>query len=180
LKRKKLRSDFMAKGARYKVKQRRRREGVTNIRKRLALIKSGKPRLVARVSSNMVIAQIVEYLRKGDKTLVNTTSLELKKYGWKGHQGNVSAAYLTGLLCGVKALKKKINKVVLDTGIHTPVHGSNIFGVLKGALDAGLDVPHDEKALPSEERIFAKANASDVKEKILSSKVKLEEKGEKE
>lgn len=172
MKRKKQRkSDIMAKGPRYKVKQRRRREGTTNIRKRLALIKSGKPRLVARVSSNMIIAQIIEYSREGDKTLVNTSSLELKKYGYKGHKGNVSAAYLTGLLCGVKAIKKKVNEVVLDTGLHTPVHGSNVFGILKGALDAGLSIPHDEKALPSEERIFSKPNTSEIKEKILSSKV---------
>lgn len=160
----------MAKGVRFKVKHRRRREGVTNLKKRLALVKSGKPRLVARVSSNMAVAQIIEYSREGDRTLVNTTSLELKKYGWEGHKGNVSAAYLTGLLCGVKAKAKKIEEAVFDIGLHTPVHGSNVFAVLKGALDAGMSIPHDEKVLPPDERILSKLNTKKVKEKILKIK----------
>lgn len=160
----------MAKGVRYKVKFGRRRKGITDFRKRYKELKSGELRLVARVSSNTIIAQIVEYDPKGDKTLVNTSSLELKKYGWTGHNGNLSAAYLTGLLCGVKAKGKNINKAILDTGLRTPVKGSNVFGVLKGALDAGLEIPHGEKILPKEERYSTKANFSEVKEKILSKK----------
>lgn len=160
----------MARGVRYKVKFKRRRKGITDFRKRYRELKSGEFRLVARVLSNNIIAQIVKYDPKGDKTLVNTSSLELKHYGWQGHGGNLSAAYLTGLLCGIKAKEKNIKKAILDTGLHTPVKKSNVFGVLKGAIDAGLEIPHEEKILPKDERISTKANFSEVKEKILSKK----------
>ncbi|RLG21905.1 50S ribosomal protein L18 [Candidatus Micrarchaeota archaeon] len=140
----------------YKLRRRRRREGKTNYRKRLALIKSKKPRLVARVLSRSVVAQIVSYRPEGDATIVNTTSLELKNYGWNGHNGNIAAAYLTGFLCGKKALKKGIKEAILDIGLHTPVKGSKVFAVLKGAVDAGLKIPHDEKTLPSDETVRGK------------------------
>ncbi|MDK2384746.1 MAG: 50S ribosomal protein L18, partial [Candidatus Korarchaeota archaeon] len=38
----------MARSARYKVRFRRRREGKTDYKKRLALLKSGLPRMVVR------------------------------------------------------------------------------------------------------------------------------------
>ena len=74
----------MAKGPRYKVPLRRRREGKTNYRKRLKLLLSGRPRLVVRVTNNRVIAQIVEYDPKGDKVVVGVDSSMLREYGWKG------------------------------------------------------------------------------------------------
>lgn len=163
----------MARGVKFKVKFRRRREGRTNFRRRLALLKSKKPRLVARVLGNSIIAQIIEYSPKGDRTIVNAPSFELKKYGWKGHNGNLGAAYLAGYLCGAKAKEKKIHEAVFDLGLHTPVSGSNVFGVLKGALDAGLTIPHDKKNLPSDERIMGKGNIAEVKEKITKGLVKV-------
>jgi large subunit ribosomal protein L18 len=36
--------------------------------------------------------------------------------------------------------------------MHEPVKGAKIFAVLKGAVDAGMDVPHQEGVLPSEDR----------------------------
>ncbi len=144
----------MAHKSSYRVKERRRREGRTDKAKRLALLKSGKPRLVARALSKTIIAQIIKYNPKGDETLVNTTSLELKKIGYNESTGNSKAAYLTGYLCGKKAISKGIKEAVLDIGLRTPVHGSNIFAVLKGAIDAGMLIPHSEEALPKEERII--------------------------
>lgn len=160
----------------FKLKFRRRRIGKTNHRKRLNLLKSKLPRLVVRVTRNNIIAQIVEYDVKGDRTLVNTTSLELKKYGWYGHNGNCPAAYLTGLLCGKKALAKNIKEAVLDIGHKTPVKGSNVFAVLKGAIDAGMKIPHDSSCFPDEDRISGKKieeyrkinlNFEQIKQKIM-------------
>ncbi|MDP6670941.1 MAG: 50S ribosomal protein L18, partial [archaeon] len=45
---------------------------------------------------------------------------------------------------------------ILDIGFNTPVHGSRVFAALKGAIDNGLDVKADEKALPSEDRVSGK------------------------
>jgi len=135
------------------VPHRRRREQRTDYRKRLSLLKSRKPRLVVRVSGSSVTCQIVLHDSKGDRTMATATALELKKHGWKGHTGNIPAAYLTGYLCGQKARKNGIKEAVLDIGLHTSSKGSRIYSALKGAVDAGLSVPHSEGILPSEERI---------------------------
>lgn len=134
---------------------RRRKEGKTDYKKRLALLKSRTPRLVARKLSNTIIAQIVEYTEKGDKVIQGVTSKNLKAYGWKAGTKNTPAAYLTGLLCGTKA-GKELGRVVLDIGLATPVHGSIPFTVLKGAIDSGLDIKADEKVFPAQERIEGK------------------------
>lgn len=162
----------MAKGVKYKVKFKRRIHGKTNFRKRLALLKSKKLRLVARIHNRSVVVQIIEYNPDGDKTIINSTSNELKSYGWKGHKANLGASYLTGFLCGTKAKDKGIKEAILDIGLHTPVPGSNVFGVLNGAIDAGLDLPHSEKSLPLKDRISSKDNVSEVKEKIASGLIK--------
>jgi len=97
----------------------------------------------------MVKAEIV-----GDKVLVAADSNELvKRFGWLGNRSNLPAAYLTGLLCGFKALRSRVKEAVLDIGLQSPTKGAKIFAVLKGVLDAGVLVPHDEEILPSEERI---------------------------
>ena len=168
----------MAKKVTYRVKRRRRRDGKTNYRKRLYLLKSKKHRFIVRVSGRKIIAQVVRYQSKGDQTVVNTSSLELKKYGWDGATGNACSAYLTGLLCGKKALEKGVNEGILDIGLQTPIKGSNIFATLKGFVDTGIKIPHNKKALPLENRVFGeeiekyrkiKLNVLNVKEKILKS-----------
>ena len=138
------------------VPHRRRREGKTNYRKRLDLLKSRKVRFVVRKSSKNIYCQLVEYQKAGDKTLLSSNSQELRKFGWNAECGNLPAAYLTGLLCGLKAKEKKISDVVLDTGLYRSVNGSRIYAALKGALDSGLDVKHSEEVFPSQERISGK------------------------
>lgn len=135
---------------------RRRREQRTDYRQRLKLLKSGKPRLVVRRFLNSVICQVVSYEPKGDKTLAAASSLELSRMGWRAHGGNLPSAYLTGLLCGLRAKKAKVTEAVLDTGIHASASGSCLYSALKGFLDAGLKVPHSEKILPPEGRISGK------------------------
>ena len=143
-----------AKGPKYSVPFRRRREGKTDYRARRALILSKMPRIVARGSLKHMTVQVVNAKVEGDEVLASAHSKELvRDYGWKGACGNVPAAYLTGLLCGLKALQKGIKKAILDIGLRTPVKGSRVFAVLKGALDAGLEVPHSEEVLPDDSRI---------------------------
>lgn len=138
---------------RYKMPFRRRREGKTNYKKRLKLLLSGKPRLVVRKSLKYIRAQIIVFDEKGDRTLAAASSRELKKLGWKFACDNLPAAYLTGLIIGKKALKKGIEKAILDMGLYPSTKGSRIYAVVKGAIDAGLKVPCSEEVLPSEERI---------------------------
>jgi len=144
----------MATGPSYRVAFRRRREGKTDYQQRRGLVFSRLPRLVVRGSLRNVTAQIVKAEVKGDRVITLAHSGELaKKYGWLGDAGNISAAYLTGLLCGFKAVSQGIDEVVLDTGLNYPSKGSRIFAALKGALDAGLTLPFDNEKLPDEKRI---------------------------
>jgi len=145
---------MMAKGPSYRVPFRRRREGKTDYQSRRALVLSRLPRLAVRGSLRHVIVQVVDAKETGDEVLVSAHSRELaKSYGWLGDCGNVSAAYLTGLLCGCKTRAHGVGKAVLDTGLHSPSRGSRVFAVLKGVLDAGVMVPHDKEMLPDENRI---------------------------
>ena len=81
------------------------------------------------------------------------TSKKLLEYGWRGGLKNIPASYLTGLLAGIQAKKKGIEKAIVDIGLHKPVKGSRVFAVVKGFIDAGVDVPAGEEIFPDEERI---------------------------
>ena len=137
----------------YNLPFKREREEKTNYRSRLKLLRSSKPRLVARLSSRNALAQIAAYGEEGDKIVASASSKQLAKLGWKGNTGNLSAAYLVGLLLAKEAKKAKVAEAVYDIGRQTSVLGSRLYAVLKGAVDGGLEVPHSEEALPSEERI---------------------------
>ncbi len=140
-------------GPRYRVQFRRKRKGRTDYRHRLKLLRSGKPRLVTRISLKHVIAQVMRAAPAGDMTLVSAHTKHLEKFGWKAYASNIPAAYLVGLLCGYRAVKAGVKECTFDIGMHDPVPRAKIFAVLKGALDAGLHIPHDEGILPKEDRI---------------------------
>ena len=147
----------MATSPSYRVPFRRRRGGKTNYRLRKALVLSRLPRLVVRRTLKHINIQVVKAEASGDKVIVSAHSRELaKNYGWQGGCGNVPAAYLTGLLCGFKALAHGVKKTVLDLGLQSPSRGARVFAALKGVLDAGVSVPHSESVLPDETRIGGK------------------------
>jgi len=95
--------------------------------------------------------------------------------GQKGYgQKNYAAAYATGLLAARRVLQKLgLDKqyigqdkpdgkdflvqneaekrpflVLLDVGLHFTTTGARIFGVMKGAVDGGLQIPHKNKRFP--------------------------------
>jgi large subunit ribosomal protein L18 len=137
----------------YRIHFRRRREGKTNYKKRLKLLLSEKPRLVYRKTLKYIIGQIINFDKKGDVTLVGITSKILKKYGWKFACDNTPASYLTGYLLGKMALSKGVKEAVLDIGLYTSTKGGRMYAFVKGAIDAGLNVPCSEEMFPSEYRI---------------------------
>ena len=49
---------------------------------------------------------------------------------------------------------------MLDIGLHTPAKGSRVFAVLRGAVEAGLKVPHSPEILPDDSRIKGEHIAS--------------------
>lgn len=147
---------IMATGPRYKVPFRRRRQGRTDYRSRLALVKGGKHRAVVRRSNKHVRIQLVSYDDKGDLIVATAVSTELAKLGWKHSGGSTPGAYLTGYLAGKRAREKGVGEAVLDLGLREPIKGCVIFAATKGLVDAGVAIPHDEGMLPSEDRLKGK------------------------
>jgi large subunit ribosomal protein L18 len=126
---------------------RRRREARTDYHQRLRLLKSGKPRLVARLSNRHVRAQLISPGPDGDRTHAAASSEDLAAYGWEAPTGNLPSAYLTGYLLGIRAQDADEDAGVLDIGLNTATPGNKTFAVQEGAIDAGLDVPHNEAVL---------------------------------
>jgi large subunit ribosomal protein L18 len=123
---------------------RRRREARTDYHQRLRLLKSGKPRLVARKSNNQTRAQLVVTGPNGDETVASAESVDLEAFGWEAPTGNLPAAYLTGFLAGKRAVEAGLEEAVLDIGLNTATPGNKAFAVQEGAIDAGLEIPHNE------------------------------------
>lgn len=132
--------------------ERRRRAGRTDYQARLAMLKSGKPRLVVRKTSNYIKADVVEFDGVGDKVLATCSSKELEGFGWKGSGKNVSAAYLTGLLLSKKAGKRD---VIVDLGLQTSSKGSKLYALTKGAHDGGMLLKISSLS-PTDDRIKGK------------------------
>lgn len=162
----------MATSPRTRVPFRRRREGKTDYRRRLALLKSGEVRLVVRRTSANVIVQFVDRAEQGDEVKATAVAQELAKMGWEGSPKNTPAAYLTGLLAGTRAKAAGVQTAVLDIGRRVPSKGSRVFAALKGVQDAGVEVAAgDDDIYPSEERLTGafldlETNFNAVKAKI--------------
>lgn len=149
----------------------RKLDRVTDYKKRFGLLKSGKLRLVVRRTNKNIIAQLVKYEPKGDKTVTLANSKDLEKFGWTKARANIPAAYLTGLVLAKKAGKD--TEAILDMGLQKPTHGSRIYACLKGCVDGGLNIAHDPVIFPSDERISGTHNGlqkefEETKKKILN------------
>ncbi|MDP3698118.1 MAG: 50S ribosomal protein L18 [Nanoarchaeota archaeon] len=149
------------------VLYRRKRENKTNYAKRLKLLLSHKGRLVIRFTNKRVVAQLVEFTPKGDKVLVGVDSSALCKHGWPYSCKNVPASYLTGFLFGKKVAEKKYKgEMVFDTGFKSPLHKGKYYAFLKGALDAGVSVPHGGKDLFPDDKKIQGAHIQDYAGKM--------------
>lgn len=164
----------MAHGPVYRVPFRRRREGRTDYRTRLALLKSRKPRVVVRRTSRNVRVQFAAFHPDGDQILAQATAHELSALGWSGSPTSTPAAYLTGLLAGRRAKAAGIGEGVLDLGRRPPARGGRIFAALKGVVDAGVEVPHGEDVLPSDDRLSGSHLGDDVPSAVEAVKSKIE------
>ena len=181
---------------RYQTKFKRRREGKTDYyaRKRLIIqdkdkYNSPKYRLVARITANRVIAQVITSTITGDRIFCQADSYELKRFGLTSGLANYASAYATGLLLARRLLKKvgldtqyegntdistnydagsdirdrRPFKLILDVGLRATTTGSKVFAVMKGAADGGAYVPHSDKRFPG--------SVEDGKNKILRERI---------
>jgi len=144
----------LAKGPRYRVPYRRRREHKTDYKARRILATSSSPRFVMRPSGRNILIQITRSEIEGDRVITQTSSAELvKRFRWLGGRKNTPSAYLLGLIAGHKALNLEVESAILDLGLMRPSAGSRLFAAAKGAQDAGLKVPCDSDIMPSADRI---------------------------
>jgi len=134
-----------------------------------------KYRMIVRFTNKDIICQIAYARIEGDVIVCAAYSHELPRYGVKVGLTNYSAAYCTGLLLGRRILNKfKLDTIYqgqtevtgeqfqvesvdgqpgafrcfLDVGLARTTTGARVFGALKGAVDAGLDIPHGVKRFP--------------------------------
>ncbi len=134
----------------YRHIKARKRSAKTNYKRRMALLKSGLPRIVVRRSNRRILIQVVSYERKGDRVLASAESGELVKLGWPSRV-NIPTAYLTGLLLAKKGKEAVKSEAVLDVGLYKPVRSSVVFAGARGVSDGGIklinSIEIDEKRL---------------------------------
>lgn len=139
------------------LKYRRRREGKTNYHKRLKLLSGGQTRVVIRRSNTGLIVQFVDYQQAGDLVRAQATAADVRKSGMTMTSGkSIPAAYLTGYIAGLRAKKAGVSGAIADLGMQTSTKGNRLYAALKGAIDAGLEIPVGEDYLPSADRIEGK------------------------
>ena len=148
--------------------RRRRKEGKTDYKARLGLLKSGKPRVVVRKSNKYIIGQVVVSDIAQDKVVCGVSSKELLSRGWPkeliGNLKSLPACYLAGFLLGKKS--KDIKEGIFDIGLQRNVSKSGIYAFLKGLIDSGFDLPHNEKALPNDEMLNKNEKTGSLIKKI--------------
>ena len=163
------------------VKKQRRRQGKTDYRARIALLKSEKPRIVFRKTNRYIIGQIIESREAKDIVIAGVNSKQLLEYGWpeknKGSLKSLPACYLSGFLLGKKNIAKK--EAVFDIGLLRNIPKSRAYAFLKGVVDFGISVNCSEEIFPNEARIKGSHMKNDiskifdkVKEKIKTKQTK--------
>jgi large subunit ribosomal protein L18 len=155
----------------------RRIRGLTNYNLRLKLLKSNLTRVVVRRSNKNMLVQFVKYGENGDQIVTSSKSIELTKLGYNLNTGNLTAAYLTGMLAGKKALKAGIkDEVIVDLGLQKSIYGSRIYAAIKGIKDSGMNIKVSDVVFPAQERLNGEhLQAKDAKKVIEATKKKIEE-----
>ena len=92
---------------------------------------------------------------KGDLAIYSVHSNELKKFGWKGANKNIPAAYLLGLLSGYNLIKLKVNKLIFNSNVKGFKMDTRSAAVLKGIKDSEMNILTGDISL-SDDRINAK------------------------
>ena len=133
---------------------RRRRERKTSYDKRKIVLQSKLPFLSIYISNKNILLQILQPKLKGDLTIYSVHSNELKKFGWKGANKNISAAYLLGLLSGYSLIKLKVNKLIFYSNVNGFKMQTRSAAILKGVKDSGMNMLTGD-ILVSDDRINA-------------------------
>ena len=155
--------------------RRRRKECKTDYKSRMALLKSGMPRIVVRKSNKYIILQAIESHQAQDKVVVTTNSRDLLKQGldekYSGSLKSIPAAYITGLLMAKKLDSKK--EYIIDWGMAIEKKQGKICAAIKGLIDGGANVRASQEIFPSEERLNGEHLEKQTKEALNKLKEKI-------
>tara|TARA_A100001037_G_C14871403_1_gene509724 strand:- start:185 stop:697 length:513 start_codon:yes stop_codon:yes gene_type:complete len=146
----------MAKGRNQRLRFKRRRNAETDYHRRQRMLRGGAPRAVVRVSNTQVTCQLVDFHPDGDIVLASITGKSLvDKHKWpkESSRKSIPACYLAGFALAKSAISNGHSKAILDIGLASSSKGNRIYSALKGMVDAGLEVPHSEEVLPSDQRV---------------------------
>jgi len=156
-----------------------------------------KYRFVVRITNKDVICQITYAKLVGDVVVCAAYAHQLGKYGVKVGLNSYAGCYATGLLCARRMLKKvgldatyeglkeatgadflvkagegrKPFKAYLDTGLARTTTGARIFACLKGAVDGGIEIPHNPKRFAGYNKKDSKLNTEFHRQRILGGHV---------
>ncbi|AAT43244.1 50S ribosomal protein L18 [Picrophilus oshimae] len=145
----------------------RRREGVTDYRKRYRLVISRETRAVIRQTRKGLIIQLVDYVPEGDHVLVTVTNKTLKK-ALNIDGNNIQMYYLAGYMAAKKGISLGISGAVVDTGRAIFRKGGRIAAAIKGLIDGGLEINADEDIFPDESRL----NGEHLKQRLDINEIK--------
>ena len=100
-----------------------------------------------------------------------------KEHGWPSDASKkaIPASYLTGYALGKKAVASGVKTAVLDIGLAASSNGNRVYAALKGMVDAGLEIPHGESVLPSEDRLMGRHINDTLESQVETAKSSIEE-----
>jgi len=130
---------------------RRLRDKKTNYSRRGKMLMGHRDFVTVQISNENTSVQIHKPELTGDKVISSAHSRFLIEKGWKGSRKSIPAAYLTGYSAGKKAIEKGTNSAIMYSG--TRQYTQRMAAALKGVVDAGLEIPADEKTFPTNDRI---------------------------
>lgn len=167
----------MAHGKSQRLRFKRRRNGKTDYRRRLRMLRGGTPRAIVRVSNTQVVCQLAQFDPEGDRIIASVSGNNLAAYGWPAGAStkSVPACYVAGYALGKSALSAGYDSAILDIGLAASSPGNRIFAALRGMVDAGLDVPHGEGVLPSDDRVNGTHIDDSIATAVESAKNAIEE-----
>ena len=97
----------MAHGKSQRLRFKRRRNGKTDYRRRLRMLRGGAPRAIVRVSNTQVVCQLAQFDPEGDRIVASFSGNNLAAYGWPvgASTKSVPACYVAGYALGKSAGK---------------------------------------------------------------------------
>ena len=87
---------------------------------------------------------------------------------------SVPACYLAGFALATSALSKGHSEAILDIGLAASTPGNRVYAALRGMADAGMEIPHSDTVLPSDERVNGEHIGENISKAVAATKKSIE------